>query len=110
MDNLIEGLHDNTSGKECDFDVINIDNANEENECTKKHVAAVKAKGWSAKCWDGKSWKNYEGSDETSRIGGVNIYKEKNTRIYDLFGRQLDKQKKGIIIIKGKKHIVKKVQ
>lgn len=63
MDALIAGLPKNTTDKEY---IINVyrDQANDGNVCTKKQVAAIKAKGWTPKYYNGSEWVEYEGIDD----------------------------------------------
>ena len=65
MDALIESLTNNNSNEEHYFRAI-YRLAYETNVCTKKQVAAVKAKGWIPQYYNGEGWVEYEGSDDTS--------------------------------------------
>lgn len=67
MDNIINCLPQNTSGKEYEFAVYSINGEREDkNVCTKSQVEAVKAKGWTPQYFDFDEYDffNYEGSDE----------------------------------------------
>lgn len=67
MDNIINCLPQNTSGKEYEFAVYSINGEREDkNVCTKSQVEAVKAKGWTPLYFDFDEYDfiNYEGSDE----------------------------------------------
>ena len=69
MDDLISSLPYNSSGKTCGFFIISPLDDDEGNVCTKSQVAAAKAKGWTPAYWDGTSWQEYEGSEDTSEKG-----------------------------------------
>jgi hypothetical protein len=72
MDNLIGSLPQNTTGYSYKFYVINNNDGEEGNECTKNQAAAVKAKGWTPLCYDAaaEKWLEYEGSgDEDVKSG-----------------------------------------
>ena len=62
MDNLINSLRQNNSSYTYSFRIIDNRDGNEGNVCTKRQVAAVKAKRWKPEYYDGSDWKEYEGS------------------------------------------------
>ena len=63
MDKFISSLPQNTSGKIYIYD----NNENDEgNVCTKAQVAAIKAKGWIPRYYNGSEWLEYEGSEDDS--------------------------------------------
>ena len=106
MDKLINSLPIQTQGK---FYVKR--GEYDGNECTKTQVAAAKAKGWTPYYYDGYNngkeiWVEYEGSDPTAIDGVVTDVKD-DAPIYNLNGQRLDKPRKGINIIGGKKVVVK---
>lgn len=106
MDNLINSLPQNKTNEEYKFYVIS--NPSEDgNVCTKSQVAAIKAKGWIPYYYN-NNWIaiEYEGSDPSS-IDGVLLDKAIDAPIYNLNGQRLDKPRKGINIIGGKKVFVK---
>ena len=105
MDNLINSLPQNKTNEEYKFYVIS--NPSEDgNVCTNSQVAAIKAKGWTPYYYYNYKWVEYEGSDPSS-IDGVKLDKAIDAPIYNLNGQRLDKPRKGIIIIGGKKILVK---
>jgi len=67
MDNLINGLRINSSGKEYKFYVFSPARGNEGNVCTKPQVAAAKAKGWTPYYYNGTKWLEYEGYDDSAQ-------------------------------------------
>ena len=77
----------------------------EKNVCTKKQVEEAKKRGWIAYQYI-NGWVEYEGSDPSS-IDGVQLDKAIDAPIYNLNGQRLDKPRKGINIIGGKKVFVK---
>lgn len=77
----------------------------EKNVCTTKQVTEAKKKGWKSYQYN-HGWVEYEGSDPSS-IDGVKLDKAIDAPIYNLNGQRLDKPRKGIIIIGGKKILVK---
>ena len=106
MDKLINSLPIQTQGK---FYVKR--GEYDGNECTKTQVAAAKAKGWTPYYYDGNNngkeiWVEYEGSDPTAIDGVVTDFKD-DAPIYNLNGQRLDRPRKGINIIGGKKVVVK---
>lgn len=110
MDNLISSLPKNTTAEVHRFRVVGEDLSNESNVCTTTQVAAVKAKGWFPCYYDSttKEYVEYEGSDDATGIKGVVADGiKKDATIYNLSGQRLDKPRKGINIIGGKKVMVK---
>ncbi len=103
MDKLISSLPIRNTNDGI-FRVIML-SSTEENVCTTKQVAEAKKRGWISYCYENR-WVEYEGSDPSS-IGGVlqNITNEEP--VFNLNGQRLDKPRKGINIIGGKKVIVK---
>lgn len=73
MDALINSLPQNETNDIYKFRVFNNTHNDEYNVCTKAQVAAAKAKGWTAMCYNG-SWMEYEGSDDEQSVmkGDVN--------------------------------------
>jgi hypothetical protein len=98
--------------------VVNTDQGdNEHNICTKEHVTAANAKGWTAYQWINNDWAVYEGSDP-SAISVVPADKDNRTApVYDLQGRRIrsasplgsskNGPQKGIMIQGGKKILVR---
>ena len=70
MDDLISSMPYNSSGKIYGFLVVSTADDDEGNVCTKSQVAAIKAKGWTPVYWDGSSWLEYEGSEDSSQEKG----------------------------------------
>ena len=64
MDDLINSLPMYETENTGRILVINISDPNEGNVCTKSQVAAIKAKGWTPKSYDGSYTAEYEGSEE----------------------------------------------
>ena len=117
MDNLINGLPQNTTDEIYKFYVYDDSNADEDNICTKEQVAAVKSKGWTPYYFDttDKVWKEYEGEDfeDITSILGVNADSEIVT-VYTISGKrqvmkksELNLLPKGIYIVNGRKYVVK---
>ncbi|MCR4809534.1 MAG: Ig-like domain-containing protein [Prevotella sp.] len=75
MDALINGLPQNTSSEVFHFRVIGSTGSGEGNVCTKKQVAALKAKGWLPECYDGTNWVEYAGSEEIVYITDIDLNK-----------------------------------
>ena len=64
MDNLVNSLHTVEQGRLGRFYVIDTQDANEGNVCTKAQVAVAKAKGWTVYDYNGGNpYPEYEGSD-----------------------------------------------
>ena len=101
MDDLVKSLPMNTTKDEHKFSVVS-KSSNEGNVCTKDQVAIAKSRGWTSYCGSEK----YEGSDPTAIDGVVTDIKD-DAPIYNLNGQRLDKPRKGINIIGGKKVIVR---
>ena len=70
MDDLISSMPYNSTGKIYGFLVVSTADDDEGNVCTKSQVAAAKAKGWTPVYWDGSSWLEYEGSEDSSQEKG----------------------------------------
>ena len=106
MDNLINSLPW-VSSNNGEFYVVSTPDT-DGNVCTKTQVAAARAKGWISYYYDStdKKWKEYEGSDPTG-IDEVWQNADANAPIYNLNGQRLDKPRKGINIIGGKKVYIK---
>lgn len=109
MDNLINSLPTNWSNEEYAFKILSGSDDHEKNSCTTSQVAAVKAKGWTPYYFDmgtNPGWKEYSGSDPT---GIRNIKKNVNgdNPIFDISGKRLSQPRKGLLIIDGKKVIVR---
>lgn len=104
MDNLINSLPANTTDQEYQLYVLSVP-SEDGNVCTKTQVKAIKTKGW-VPYYNNKGWREYEGSDPSS-IDGVLENKTIEGPIYNLNGQRLDKPRKGINIIGGKKILVK---
>ena len=104
MDALISSLPYKASDDGNSFKVIfnpEIDG----NVCTTLQAAAAKAKGWTPSYYiDG--WVEYPGSDPTG-IDEVWQNEDVNVPIYNLNGQRIDKPRKGLNIIGGKKVFVK---
>lgn len=110
MDNMISSLPQNSTGEVHRFRVVGDDFSNEGNVCTTTQVTVVKAKGWFPCYYDNTTneWVEYEGSDDATGINSVAAGSiEKDAPIYNLSGQRLDKPRKGINIIGGKKVMVK---
>lgn len=73
------------------------------NVCTTIQVEEAKAKSWNPTYWNGTP---YSGSDP-SAIKGILMDRSSNTPIYNLNGQRMDKLRKGINIVGGKKVFVK---
>lgn len=103
MDALINGLPQKSDGEYRFYVIYNSEN-NEGNVCTKTQVKAAKAKGWTLYY----NVSEYEGSEDETDVKGVVAGSiEKDATIYNLSGQRLDKPRKGINIIGGKKVMVK---
>ena len=105
MDDLIGSLPTQENAFIC---VVNTDQGdNEHNICTKEHVTAANAKGWTAYQWINNDWAVYEGSDP-SAISVVPADKDNRTApVYDLRGHRINGPQKGIMIQGGKKILVR---
>ena len=91
------------------FYVIDDDNSNEKNVCTKEQVKACKEKGWNPLHLVDGDWIDYEGSESTDiqhlYMDGMDM---DNKTFYDLKGRRITKPTaKGLYIKNGKKIIFK---
>ena len=73
MDNLINSLRQNNTTSKYNFYVIDNSNGDEGNICMKSQVAAVKAKGWTPRYYNGSSWVEYEGSEDEVPASDVAI-------------------------------------
>ena len=73
------------------------------NVCTTIQVEAAMVKGWNPTYWNGTP---YSGSDPAA-MGGILMDGSYKTPIYNLNGQRLDKPRKGINIVGGKKVFVK---
>ena len=80
--------------------MINTKNSNEGNVITKSQVAIAKGKGWTVYDWNGGSAVEYEGSDGTMGIGGVEADGLDKAAWYTLDGKKLSGEptKKGVYI------------
>lgn len=106
MDNMISSLPENKTGEEHKIYVHKTVSdwwIDEWNVCTTNQVVAIKAKGWTP-C--DRLGNEYEGSDP-SGINGALMDNNKDATIFDLSGKLLSKPRKGIIIIGGKKVVIK---
>lgn len=101
MDDLVNSLPMNTTKEEHKFSVVS-NSSDEGNVCTKDQVAIAKSRGWTPYCGSEK----YEGSDPTAIDGVVTDVKD-DVPIYNLNGQRMDKPRKGINIIGGKKVVVR---
>ena len=115
MDKFISSLPQNNTSNIHRFYLMG--KVNEGNVCTKSQVAAIKAKGWIPKYYNGTGWVEYEGSEDTSIIINSTNFPDDNFRNYLLeqsYGkdgvltegeistiRSIDVQKKNISSLKG---------
>ena len=108
MDNVINGLPTNTSGKTYEFRVY-LPSDYEGNVCTTIQVAAAKTKGWMPKYYNSESvrWEDYEGSDPSGIHGVLNDEHAIDAPVFNLSGQQLTAPQKGINIVNGRKIVVK---
>jgi hypothetical protein len=73
MDKLVAGLPLNETGDPHFMDVINnLDSDDEGNVCTKRQVAAAKARGWTPRYMVDAEWREYEGCEDDFVLGDVN--------------------------------------
>jgi hypothetical protein len=105
MDNLVNSLPENKTGRTYRFWVICLHN-DENNVCTTEQVKLAKEKGWTSYAIKNGCLVEYTGSDP-SGINGIMLDEEKINRIFDLSGKPLPKPRKGINIIDGKKVILR---
>ena len=63
MDDFISRLPQNTTDLACSLGIYRNTEGDEGNVCTKSQVAAIKAKGWTPKYYNGSAWVEYEGMD-----------------------------------------------
>lgn len=108
MDSLVNSLPTRDTNSELRV----IWKEDEQNSMTPEQVAAAKAKGWTAYYYySGTIWKEYEGSDDPTGIGGASHLNDKvqmiNDKWYNLAGQRLGKMQRGINIVGGKKRLVK---
>lgn len=68
MDALIAGLPQNTADTKHSLYIYDTSEGEEGNVCTKTQVAAIKAKGWTPKYYNGSKWVEYEGCDEVDPV------------------------------------------
>ncbi|MDO4722924.1 leucine-rich repeat domain-containing protein [Porphyromonas circumdentaria] len=101
MDALIASLVDRVQeSQKGEFRVVNTKRGDEKNICTKKQVAALKARGWIAKAYkkEGDSWVEYPGNDvaidEVLASEGATI-----VAIYSVDGRRLAELQQGVNIV-----------
>ena len=106
MDNLINGLPNNTSDNTHRFGVYHPTDK-EGNVCTTSQVAAAKAKGWTPLYYDGTGWKEYAGSEPT----GIDVVKVGDTdvKIFSLDGKAQSKLQKGVNVVRMSNGVTKKV-
>lgn len=64
IDTLISSLPQNPSDITCSLCLYDNEHADEANTCTRRQVAAAKAKGWTVYHYRGKDWEKYDGSGE----------------------------------------------
>ena len=108
MDAFVNSLPKNTSSVPHNLMLVNLLYNSDGNVCTKAQVANIKAKGWTPYCYISGSWVEYEGSDDATGIKSVAAGDtEKDAPIYNLSGQRMDKPRKGINIIGGRKVMVK---
>ena len=113
MDALISSLPQNNTIKTHDINIYYQDTEGDEgNVCTKTQAAAIKAKGWTPRYYNGTWWLEYEGSDdeETGIALPTTETVEANMPVYTLSGQKVTgslKGKKGIYIVGGKKVVIK---
>lgn len=100
MDKLINSLPLNTTNEKYEFEVIY---GNDGNICTTSQVAAAKAKGWTPYIAWGEE---YLGSDP-SNVDRIQKRVNSKFPVFNLNGQRMNKPRKGINIIGGKKVIVK---
>ena len=100
MDKLINCLPLNTTNEKYEFEVIY---GNDGNICTTSQVAAAKAKGWTPYIAWGEE---YLGSDP-SNVDRIQKRVNSKFPVFNLNGQRMNKPRKGINIIGGKKVFVK---
>lgn len=100
MDKLINSLPLNTTNEKYEFEVIY---GNDGNICTTSQVAAAKAKGWTPYIAWGEE---YLGSDP-SNVDRIQKRVNSKFPVFNLNGQRMNKPRKGINIIGGKKVFVK---
>lgn len=110
MDALISSLPDR-SGKSAAGKISVFDSwGGDKNVCNTNTVAKAKAKNWDVLYWDDDSgdYADYEGTAPTGikTIDAGNA-DTGNTRSYNLGGQRVGNAYKGIVIINGKKHIMR---
>ena len=102
MDALVESLPTVNSGM-----LYVIYNEDEQNEMTEAQAVTAKAKGWMPKfTLDGKNWLDYDGPDRIRSIDNGQLIID-NEAVYNIAGQRLQKMRKGINIVGGKKILVK---
>ena len=86
---------------------------NEQNVMTTTQVTAAKSKGWTPQYFNGSTWREYFGSEDTDGITEVKNERVKSEKsadaVYNLSGQSVGngKLKPGIYIVNGKKVMVK---
>ena len=66
----------------------------------------MKAKGWTPEYYNGTSWLEYEGSDESDNIEPLTTDKADGP-VFSVTGQRFAKPRKGLNIIGGKKVVIK---
>ena len=108
MDNLINSLHINTTTTQCNFYVMGEGNkiVEEKNSLTDDQIANVYERGWIPYHAPNGVFVPYPNPLQTSISLLLNDINEASS-IFDLSGKHLNKPRKGINIIEGKKVVVK---
>ncbi|MBR6495137.1 MAG: hypothetical protein IKT22_07775, partial [Prevotella sp.] len=103
MQALVESLPMVESGN---FSVFKLDDEEEKNVITKSQVDLANSKRWKVWAFDGKSWSEYAGSDDTpTGIGSVESGQSTNDSWYSIDGKKLQGEptQKGVYIVNGRK-------
>jgi len=104
MSDLIASMNDN-KGVTKNFRVYKPGSGNI--PCSPQQVADAKAKGWNVLYYSDYKWQDITGYMSTVGIDREQLANEKPAEVYDLRGRKVNAQKKGLYIMNGKKVVIK---
>jgi hypothetical protein len=113
MNNLFNALKNRTETEDGEIRAINLGDPNEQNIVTTAHVSTATSKGWKVYySMDGENWTyNYPGTYTPNPIAtdvqGVDANVEDNSPRYNLGGQRVKNDYKGIVVVGGKKVVVK---
>jgi hypothetical protein len=111
MNNLFNALKNRTETEDGEIRAINLGDPNEQNIVTTANVSTATSKGWKVYySMDGENWTyNYPGTYTpiATDVQGVDANVEDNSPRYNLGGQRVKNDYKGIVVVGGKKVVVK---